>query len=186
MTGSEIATLIISLVSLSISIFAAYKTYGLGEYQLRLTNRNEFQKLLIDVNKVLIEHPELWAIYDSHSIPREWLNDPKEKARLEALAYMILNVFECVFTFYGDSPRLTKAERESFEAWKGFLNNLLQDSSFMRELLDKPNLRLMYNAKLIAEVDSILKIQCISDSSKGNSSATSKTREVQSKAKQEA
>jgi hypothetical protein len=177
MTGSEIATLTISLVSLSISIFAAYKTYGLGEYQLRLANRNEFQKLLIDVNKVLVERPELWAIYDSHPIPREGLRDPKERARLEALAYMLLNVFECVFTFYGDSPRLTKAERESFAAWKGFLNNLLQDSSLMRELLDKPNLRLMYNAKLIAEVDSILK---------GNSLATSKTGEVQAKPKQEA
>ncbi len=186
MTGNEIATLVISLVSLSISILAAYKTYGLGEYQLRLTNRNEFQKLLIDVDKVLVEHPELWAIYDSHPIPREGMNDPTGRAKLEAFAYMMLNVFECVFTFYGDSPRLTKAEKESFAAWKGFLSSLLQDSSFMRELLDKPNIRLVYNAKLIAEVDSILRIKSISGSSKSNSLAASETSEVQTKGKQEA
>ncbi|HWN09161.1 MAG TPA: hypothetical protein VNO50_07845 [Pyrinomonadaceae bacterium] len=154
MTGVEIATLTISLVSLSISIFVGYRTHAFGEYQLRLGTRNDFQKLLIDVDKTLVENPQLWAIYDAY--PASGALTDIEKGRLRAFAYMLLNVFECVFAFYGDSPRLTKAENESFEAWKGFLKNTLQDSSFARELLANPKLRLIYHSKLIAEIDLIL------------------------------
>jgi hypothetical protein len=157
MTGNEMLTLGISILSLCISILAAYKTYLLGEYQLRLTSRNEFQKLQIDVNKVLIEYPELWAIYDSHAMSSHGLNDAKEKAKLEAFAHMIFNVFESVFVFYGDSPRLTKAEREHVEAWRGFLRDFLNESSFARELLSKPASRIMYNVRFIAEVETALK-----------------------------
>jgi len=157
MTGAETATLIISLVSLSISVFAGYKASAFSEYQLRLSNRNQFQVLLVDIDKTLIEHPELWSFYDSY--PREWLADPIGRARLEAFGYMMLNIFECVFAFYGDSARLTKAERHSFDAWKGFLRNTLENSSFARELVGGPNIRPMYNAKLIAEIDSVLASQ---------------------------
>ena len=156
MTGPETATLIISLLSLSISIFVGYKSYAFSEYQLRLGSRNEFQKLLVDINKTLIEHPELWAIYDSYPVPREGLAEPIGRARVQAFAYMMLNTFECVFAFYGDSPRLTKAERNSFNAWKGFLRSTLENSSIARELAGNPNLRAMYHAKLMAEIDSVL------------------------------
>jgi hypothetical protein len=159
MTGAETTTLIISLVSLSISVFAGFKTYLFSEYQLRLSNRNEFQKLLVDINKTMVEHPELWAIYDSYPVPREGLADPIGRAKLQAFAYMMLNVFECVFAFYGDSPRLTRAERNAFDAWKGFLRNTLENSSFARELVGNPNLRTMYHAKLMAEIDSVLASQ---------------------------
>lgn len=161
MTGVEITTLIISLVSLSISIIVGYKTYIFSEYQLRLSNRNEFQKLLVDVNKTLVEHPELWAIYDSYPVPRERLADPMERARLHAFTHMVLNICECVFAFYGDSSRLTKAESASFDAWKGFLRDTLQQSSFARELVSNTNIRTMYHAKLIAEIDSVLESQSL-------------------------
>ena len=159
MTGIESATIIVSVLSLSISIGAAYKTYTFSEYQLRLSNRTEFQKLLVDIDKSLIEHPELWALYDSYSELRE--NSPAGRVRLQAFAHMVLNIFECVFAFYADSSRLTNAERESFEAWKGFLRFTLQESSLTRELVSKPNLRVMYHAKLLAEIDSILESQTI-------------------------
>ena len=159
MTGIETATIIISVLSLSISVVVGYKAYIFSEYQLRLSSRNDFQALLVDINKTLVEHPELWAIYDSYPVPRE--ADPIGSARLQAFAHMVLNVFECVFAFYGDSPRLTKAERDAFDAWKGFLKNTLLESSFARDLVGKPHIRVMYHAKLIAEIDSILEPQTL-------------------------
>jgi hypothetical protein len=154
MTGIETATIIVSVVSLLISLVAAYKAYAFSEYQLRLSNRTEFQKLLVDIDKSLIEYPELWALYDSYSDLRE--SSPSGQVRLRAFAHMVLNIFECVFAFYADSSRLTKAERESFHAWKGFLRFTLQESSLTRELVAKPNLRAMYHAKLLAEIDLVL------------------------------
>jgi hypothetical protein len=162
MTGVETATIIVSFVSLAISLIAAYKTYTFSEYQLRLSNRTEFQKLLVDIDKSLIEHPELWAIYDSYSALRE--ADPVGRVRLQAFAHMVLNIFECVFAFYGDSPKLTNAEQESFQAWKGFLKFTLQESSLTRELLNTPKLRAMYHAKFLEEIDSILEPQNIHSS----------------------
>jgi hypothetical protein len=156
MIGTDIATLIISLMSLLISMIVAYKTYIFGKYQLRLGNRNEFQKMLVDISKTLVEHPELWAIYDLYPVPREWLADPMGKAKLQAFAHMVLNVCECVFAYYGDSSRLSKAERKDFDTWKGFLRDTLQKSSFARELVSNPNIRSMYHAKLLTEIDSIL------------------------------
>ncbi len=156
MTNFEILTTIISFSALAVSLLAAYKAYGLGEYQMRLNTRIEFQTWLIEIDKFLVEKPELWAIYDSHEMSRHRSESLEERAKLEAFGFMTLNIFEGVFAFYGDSPRLTSFEKDSFRAWKAYLRDTLQDSSLLRSLVGKKSTRKMYNAKFIAEVDSIL------------------------------
>src|ERR1051325_8146403 len=173
MTTVDKITLTVSLFSLSISIFVAYKSYRLGQHQLRTNTRNRFQPLLIDVNRQMIQHPELWAFYDSHPVPRDWLNNPIEKARLDAVALMLVNVFECVFGFYGGSARLTKTEQQAFEAWKDFLRDTLKQSSVAREIWNRPNIKQVYNASLVAEINAFIK--CIA----ANDSITSSERQEQ-------
>jgi hypothetical protein len=155
MVGIDTITLTISLVSISISVLTAYKSYRFAEHQSRLNARRHFQPLLLDTNKAMIAHPELCAFYDSSSIQSDPLN-PVERARLEAYAHMLLNTLEIIFAFYGDSARLTKAERESFEAWKRFLRDTLERSSLARELWNDPNIKPMYNSNLVAEIESAI------------------------------
>ena len=163
MIGVETITLTISLVSISISLVAAYKSYRFQEYQSRLNTRRQFQPLLLDTNKAMIAHPELCAFYDA-SYTQSNSSNPVERARLEAYAHMLLNTLEIIFAFYGDSPRLTNAERASFEAWKRYLRDTLERSSLARELWNNPNIKPMYNPNLVAEIESVTNSRALSDS----------------------
>jgi len=163
MVGVETITLTISLVSISISIVAAYKSYRFAEFQGRLNTRRHFQPLLLDTNRAMIAHPELCAFYDASSIQSDSSN-PVERARLEAYAHMLLNTLEIIFAFYGDSARLTNAEKESFEAWKRFLRDILDRSSLARELWNSPNIKPMYNPNLVAEIESAINSRALSGS----------------------
>jgi hypothetical protein len=168
MTGIETITLTISIVSLSISVVAAYKSYRFEQYQLRLNTRKQFQPFLVDTNRAIIEHPELSAFYDSSSIPSDLLNNPIERARVEAYAHMLLNVLESVFGFYGNSMRLTKEERVSFESWKDYLRDTLERSSLARELWSKPNIQSIYNPTLVAEIESVITSIVLTNSTSPN------------------
>ena len=121
-TTTEKISLLVSLFSLLISVLTALKSYLLSEYQLRLNTRNELQKMLIEVNKCMINDPELWATYDHHEVSASIKQSHTPVAKIEAISYMMLNTFEAAFAFYEDSPRLRKAELESYETWKGYFH----------------------------------------------------------------
>ena len=85
MTTNESLTLAISIMSLAISISTALKSYLLSEYQLRLNARNEFQKMLIELNKTMASDPELWATYTTHELYKSVGDDPKTRAKIQAI-----------------------------------------------------------------------------------------------------
>jgi hypothetical protein len=43
--------------------------------------------------------------------------DATGQARLEAFVYTLLNMFEVVFTFFEDNPKLLKTEKATWEQW---------------------------------------------------------------------
>jgi hypothetical protein len=147
----DILTLAISIIALLVSGLAAYRSYALNEYQVRLNSRLEFNKLLLEINKAALADPSLLSIYD------EFSDVPADPKKLWVFAYMNLNVFETVFTFYWDSDRIRAQERSSYETWIAFLRNIIETSEFARHFLKQPQVRQLYHPKLIHEIDEILR-----------------------------
>src|SRR5262245_1652792 len=104
-------SLAMSGFSLVVAVVSAYISYRISEYQIRLSARNDFQKLLLEANRELIDNPELWAIYDNHPLAARFnRDDPMQCGRLEAFAYMYVNLLEMVYTFYNESGRMTSLD----------------------------------------------------------------------------
>ena len=150
MSTVEILTIIISLSALLASGFTAYRSYFLSEYQLRLNSRLEFHKLLLEVNKATLADPTLRSIYD------EFTGDPADPRKLWTFAYMNLNIFETIFSFYWDSDRIRKKEKASYDVWVAFLRNTLENSSFARNFVQQPQIRKLYHPELIKQIDEII------------------------------
>jgi hypothetical protein len=123
---------------------------------MRLGSRHEFQKLLLELNKELVRDPELWGVYDSHAMARVKSEDPAHRAKLEAFAYMFLNVFQVVFVFLADRVAgASPHEKAFFKAWEGTLRDFVQDSSLAREILSREDSELVYEPSFLALAKSL-------------------------------
>jgi hypothetical protein len=147
MTSAEIGSLVVATLSFLVAGIAAWKTYDLGHRQLRLGSRHEFQKLLLEANKELVRDPELWGVYDDHPMAQVMRDDSAHKAKLEAFAYMMLNIFHIVIVFIADSPegRANDPHRAFLNAYKGTMGDFICNSSLARELLSRPDAELIYD-----------------------------------------
>lgn len=152
----NIVSITISIISLAVATFAAYKTYVFNHLQFRLINRNEFQKIYIEIDKELIREPCLWAIYDSHPIAKKEYNDLIEKARLEAFVYMHLNMFELAFIFFHESKGITKAEKKTWQGWDEGLKDFIRDSSLAREIISQPEILKLYSSNFLNHIKSYI------------------------------
>ncbi len=135
MTPTEIGSLAIAALSLLVAGFAAWRTYDLSHRQLRLGSRHEFQKLLLELDKELIRDPELWSVYDNHPMGQVRRDEPAHKAKLEAFAYMWLNVFHIVFVFMAEGAGATDPDQEYFGAFRGTMQDFVCSSSLARDSL---------------------------------------------------
>jgi hypothetical protein len=145
MTPAEIGSLVVATLSLLVACFAAWRTYELGHRQLRLGSRHEFQKLLLEADKELIRDPELWGVYDNHPMTQVARDDPAHKAKLEAFAYMMLNIAHIVFVFIAEGGRANGHERAFLNAYKGAMQDFICNSSLARDLLSRPDAKLIYD-----------------------------------------
>jgi hypothetical protein len=104
----------------------------------------EAQKLLVEINKQFIADPSLFAIYDDNPKNKEALAlDKKLKAKVEALGYLKLNVFEIVFAELPVGPREV--------AWTNYFLDSLDRCSVLAEELEIS--RAIYHTKLTAAYD---------------------------------
>jgi hypothetical protein len=155
MTLKDVIDVMGSVISV-ITIVFIFLAYRQASYQLRLNARNEFQKMLLEANKTLVASPELWSIYDENKFTFFDKKTPENSLKLESFTYMMLNIFESVFSFYGDSKGLRESEKVSYASWKGYFKNFLEGSSLARRLIGES--RVMYTSHLINEFDSITNV----------------------------
>ncbi|MBP6735713.1 MAG: hypothetical protein KA142_13700, partial [Chromatiaceae bacterium] len=94
----DLIALVISLVAAALATYAAIQTYHLDKASFRVSNYHQFDALLIEIDKQLIEFPQLSAIFDAAPFEGE----PLEKRRLEAFVYMHLDLFQMVHSFIED------------------------------------------------------------------------------------
>ena len=120
--------------------------------QLGLDNRNEFQRLLIDLDRELIQDPRLFAIYDTHPFASQFKDDPLLAAKLDAFGYMSINIFEMVYQFFHATGNLSTHERETWNSWESFFQHTVDNSSVIRKLLRRDDLDGYYPPKFAAYV----------------------------------
>lgn len=96
-----------ALMNALLALFIWVRTRRSDSYQLRATVRLDFQRMLLESSTKLIDKPKLWAIYDQNWGELGYkIGDDKElDGSLKALAYLYLNMFEVICSYYMDDPR---------------------------------------------------------------------------------
>jgi len=134
----------VAALAAAASIIYFYRTLRLSRSVADRTVTFEAQKLLVEINKQFIADPSLFAIYDDNAENKKALdNDPKLKAKVAALGYMKLNVYEIVFS------KLPNDSRDG--AWKAYFLDSLDRCTVLGEELQGS--RAIYHPKLIEAYD---------------------------------
>ena len=108
--------------------------------QSRLANRNEFQRLTLEVNKEVIRDPELDA-FDHQGEPR-----PPKKVKLEALAYIYMNMFELVYEYYHPfAADQTAQDEKEWRVWQEVMKSTVKDSAALRDVINAKDSPLIYS-----------------------------------------
>src|SRR6218665_28660 len=124
---------------------------------LRETIRTNYTTALFEIDKKLIECPELWAIYDQNVSGIQKVDTPSEKGKSIALLYLHFNLFESVYTTYNNVLRkLNKADREFWETWRNYIQEFIEGSSEARELFYNPSFQLVYRESYKNFIKSII------------------------------
>src|SRR5581483_7606523 len=109
--------------------------------------------MLLEINRQLISDPCLWSIYDDHPVRATnafatWRAGDLSKAKLEAFAYLKLNMFEVVLV---EIPNPGPQERPNVSnVWLNFFHDSLARSSTLRGILERPDAPRLYNRVLLA------------------------------------
>ena len=126
-------------------------------FSRRMASRSlylEAHKMLFDIDRQMIAEPRLWAFYDDHPIRFDPAFDGSSvhlRAKLEAFAYLQLNMFEIVLV---EVPKLTfRGKRSQSKVWHEFFYDTLSRSSLLCSILERPGIAKIYNAVLLKRYD---------------------------------
>jgi hypothetical protein len=156
MTATEVITVLISVVSIVVAVYAAVKTKALSEQQLRLGNRNEFQKMLFEITRQMLAEPILYSIYDDHPLASARHDDLAENAKRESVVWLFFHMFELVFAFYPGEPD-SPIERESLRCWNVYCASFFRRSSLARAMISRPEILNEYNVNFRKVAEQVLK-----------------------------
>jgi len=135
---------IVSILAATCSVYYFYKNRKLSSDNADRTVTFEAQKLLLEINKQFIADPSLFAIYDDNPQNKEALKiNPQLKAKVEALGYMKLNVYEIVFAKLPDDS--------GAGAWKAYFLDSLDRCSVLAEELKAS--KAIYHPRLLKEYE---------------------------------
>jgi hypothetical protein len=143
----------IAITSLAMNIFWNRRTGARQQDQLRLSNRIEYQKLLFETDKMKVQNPHLALLFEGAD-PALRAADPVERARqdsqLDAYASYHISLFEVVYVFFrSHGGILTDEEREVYNAWIGWFDDLVKTSPTIRNLLLRVEAARVYNASFV-------------------------------------
>lgn len=110
----------------------------LTRLQIRLASRNEFQKLTLEINKEVIRDPSL----DEFDHPGQ--KRDQAAVKIEALAYITMNMFELVYEYYKIHEALTEREDAEWKVWEAMIQDGLAESPALRELVWAPDSERIY------------------------------------------
>jgi nucleoid-associated protein YejK len=148
---------VVAVFALIVSILVYRKTSELSRKIADRTVTIEAQKLLLEINKVLVSDPRLFALYDKEGdklrgligtlkmelpkkgVTREAAEDLAGK--LTAVSLMILNVFEIVFA--------QMPAGDEYNTWVNYFEDTLSKCTTVSELLKLDGAEKIYHPKLM-------------------------------------
>jgi hypothetical protein len=114
-----------------VALIISYSVYRGHIRQLRLTANERLMEMVINIDKVMIDNPELMCLMrpDEFALPAE--EDLAGQAKLRAFMYMHLNMFDVAFNYYcrtlGMTPFKRKflrsnEENDHWEGWERYMS----------------------------------------------------------------
>jgi hypothetical protein len=139
---------LVSMAGAAFSIVFFVLTFWFSRRMAARSLNLEASKMLFEIDRQMITEPKLWGFYDDHRCDAEF-NDssPQFRAKLEAFAYLQLNMFEIVLLEVPKPGR--RGNRNPSKIWYNFFYDSLSRSSLMRSILERPNSAEIYNSVLI-------------------------------------
>lgn len=147
-------SIVISIIAILISLYSAYRVWSFNETSLRRFARSDFLKRMLDIDAILIEHPELWAIWDDHP-PKS--TDRLEKYKREAFIYTHLTLFESAFDFYNYLLRKNKVDKDFWETWQRLMLEFFQYSCEARTFWQESVTRDTYLPEFVSFTNNLIK-----------------------------
>ncbi len=122
---------------------------ALQEQQLRLANRNEFQRLTLEINKLVLQDPTLDRF--DHAEDRK-----PEVIKIEALAYINMNMHELVYEYYHSATPRSEAEEIEWKTWDAMIRSAVANCSALRSIIADPESPHIYLPGYFAYVKKLL------------------------------
>lgn len=111
----NVISLVLSLISLVVSIWAAKKANEIAGNELRLSRRADLHNMLFEIDREALNNPELLAIFKSSGMkPSE---EPMKIAQYDRYIYLFFNVFELSHSQFKVLRGMTSDEQEISQAW---------------------------------------------------------------------
>jgi len=132
---------------------------GFNDLLLRRTARHDHTNLMIQIDKALIDEPQLWAIYDDYAaVADATSSDALDWLRREAFIYLHFNFYDIVFDFYQAlGPRKDKTDIAYEKAWRRYAKDLLRGSARAREMCRDPHFDELYDTRFVSYLHDLAK-----------------------------
>lgn len=148
-----------------VSLIVATRALVVSEKGIRRAEREWITRMLFDCDKVLIDKPDLWFIWDSSDCTRDHCllksHDPKQRAQEDAFLYQHFNMFAGFDFSYGLEPAEKKLfeSRRTFEyrlTWRRYVLQLFRDSKRARDLWKKEQTKEVYSGHFYNTMNRLL------------------------------
>jgi hypothetical protein len=137
MEVKDVFTIVFSASALVVSIVAFVWTRYYNRATLRAAHRSSYMNALLNLNREIVAHPELWSVYEEQWQPGAHAT---ETARRRAFIWYHFNLFELFYTDYhqqrNDAP--DSDTRQYWDAWDEYIRTFLEGSAEARAIVGNP------------------------------------------------
>jgi hypothetical protein len=148
----KLATILISVSALVIS-FLGWRN---SRVSVRQTIKNSYMTALFEIDKQLMNNPELWTIYENFPAGLEKSTDGKAVGQRRAFIFYHFNLFEVTHTNYTRILYKNKADKEFWASMEKYIKQFFHDSSEARAIFKDPSSRQVYLPGFIEMIDRII------------------------------
>jgi hypothetical protein len=180
--GSAVSAIagVAPIVTATLAVLFGLLAWRFNERSIRRLARQDHIRMLIDIDKIYVERPTLWRIYENEfsSLPEPDPVDHWEKARRRGLIYLYLNMFEAAYDFdrhlnWRNLNWRTQSDREYLDSWAAFVKDFFARSPEAVELMQTS--KEIYSKGFVEFVDKLMPLPAKTDAlaGSGKSSAAS-------------
>ena len=146
----------IAVVSLLVLLAVAFRTWRYSATSVRYTSRNQYVTARFDIDRQLVNRPELWAIYDDHPMSASRSNEPEAVSRRQAFLYFHFNLFETVYIDYNKVLRQTRTDEQYWRSWEAWIRHFFRASSEARSLFADAVSQDVFSGDFVVHINEVI------------------------------